>query len=178
MSALVTGAASPTPIAPPSKLADASHAERVFARLARPRVFTNGVFDLLHRGHVDGLRAARALGGALVVGLNSDASARRLAKGPGRPINGELDRACVLGALAAVDLVVIFEEPTPLALIERLRPDIYVKGGDYDVAALPEARLVARWGGRALALPYEAGVSTSAIVARILDGARAVEVAA
>jgi rfaE bifunctional protein nucleotidyltransferase chain/domain len=178
MPAPVYDAAAKTTRAPSPKLVDASQAESAFARLPRPRVFTNGVFDLLHRGHVEGLRAARALGGSLVVGLNSDASARRLGKGPGRPINPALDRACVLAALEAVDMVVIFDEPTPLALIERLRPELYVKGGDYDVGALDEARLVERWGGRALALPYRDGVSTSTIVQRIVAGARAGELVA
>jgi len=164
--------------APSPKVVDASRAAEAAARLARPLVFTNGVFDLLHRGHVNSLRAARALGGSLVVGLNSDASARRLAKGPGRPINPAPDRACVLAGLEAVDLVVLFDEPTPLALVDRLRPDVYVKGGDYDVATLAEARLVAGRGGRAFALPYEPGVSTSTIVQRILDSVRGAELVA
>lgn len=138
-------------------------------RLARPLVFTNGVFDLLHRGHVTYLAAARALGAALLVGLNSDHSARGLGKGPERPIHAQQDRACVLGALECVDAVVLFDEPTPLALIERLRPDVYVKGGDYDVEALAETRLVRSWGGRALALPFVAGFSTTGIVRRLRD---------
>jgi rfaE bifunctional protein nucleotidyltransferase chain/domain len=141
------------------------------ARLPRPLVFTNGVFDLLHRGHVSYLAAARALGAALIVGLNSDASARGLAKGPDRPLNRELDRACVLGALEAVSAVVLFDEPTPLALLAEVQPDIYVKGGDYDIEALAEATLVRSWGGRALALPFVDGYSTSAIVQRIHAGA-------
>jgi rfaE bifunctional protein nucleotidyltransferase chain/domain len=137
------------------------------AALARPLVFTNGVFDILHRGHVSYLAQARALGAALVVGLNSDASARGLGKGPGRPLNGEVDRACVLAALQSVDLVTLFDEPTPLALLRELRPDIYVKGGDYDIESLAETRLVRSWGGAAHALPFVAGYSTSALVARI-----------
>ena len=135
--------------------------------LARPWVFTNGVFDVLHRGHVSYLQAARALGGSLVVALNSDASARRLGKGPDRPLNTAQDRAFVIAALGCVDAVMIFEEDTPYELIEKLRPDIIVKGGDYDMAALPESRLVASWGGKALALPFEAGYSTSALVEKI-----------
>jgi D-glycero-beta-D-manno-heptose 1-phosphate adenylyltransferase len=138
-----------------------------WATTARPLVFTNGVFDILHRGHVSYLAAARALGAALVVGLNSDASARGLGKGPERPLNREADRACVLGALEAVDAVVLFDEPTPLALIERLRPDLYVKGGDYDIEALAETRLVRSWGGRSLALPFVDGYSTTRMVERI-----------
>ncbi len=138
------------------------------ARLPRPMVFTNGVFDILHRGHVSYLSAARALGACLVVGLNSDLSARALGKGPGRPLNSELDRACVLGALQAVDAVLLFDEPTPLALLAICRPDIYVKGGDYEIETLAETPLVRSWGGRALALPFVQGYSTTALVQRIL----------
>jgi D-glycero-beta-D-manno-heptose 1-phosphate adenylyltransferase len=134
------------------------------ARLQRPLVFTNGVFDILHRGHVSCLVAARALGASLVVALNSDASARSLGKGPDRPLNGELDRACVLGALEAVDAVILFDEPTPLAVLQRCKPEIYVKGGDYDMETIPEAALVRSWGGRALALPYISGHSTTRLV--------------
>jgi rfaE bifunctional protein nucleotidyltransferase chain/domain len=133
-------------------------------------VFTNGVFDILHRGHVSYLVAARALGAGLVVGLNSDASARGLGKGPDRPLNRELDRACVLGALEAVDAVILFDEPTPLALLAVLRPEVYVKGGDYEVERLPETPLVRSWGGRALTLPFVEGYSTTALVQRILAG--------
>ena len=137
------------------------------AQLARPMVFTNGVFDILHRGHVSYLVAARAQGASLVLGLNSDVSARGLGKGPERPLNRELDRACVLGALQAVDAVLLFDENTPLALLAALRPDIYVKGGDYDIEALPETALVRGWGGRALALPFVSGYSTTSLVQRM-----------
>jgi len=137
------------------------------ARLPRPMVFTNGVFDILHRGHVSYLAAARALGACLVVGLNSDASARGLGKGPERPLNRELDRACVLGALEAVDAVLLFDEPTPLALLAACRPDLYVKGGDYDIEALEETKWVRSWGGQARALAFVDGYSTSALVRRI-----------
>ena len=137
-------------------------------RLPRPMVFTNGVFDILHRGHVVYLSAARALGACLVVGLNSDLSARGLGKGPERPLNTELDRACVLAALQAVDAVLLFDEPTPLALLAVCRPDLYVKGGDYDIEALAETRLVRSWGGQAIALPFVQGYSTTALVQRIL----------
>jgi D-glycero-beta-D-manno-heptose 1-phosphate adenylyltransferase len=136
-------------------------------KLPRPLVFTNGVFDILHRGHVSYLHAARSLGACLVVGLNSDSSARGLGKGADRPLNGELDRACVLAALSSVDAVLLFDEATPLALIEVIRPDIYVKGGDYDIENLAETALVRSWGGRALALPFVAGYSTTALVQRI-----------
>ena len=142
--------------------------EAAMAALPRPRVFTNGVFDLLHRGHCAMLCNARRLGGSMVVGINSDASARRLGKGPGRPINTAEDRAAVLISLACVDLVFIFDEATPCALLERLRPEIYVKGADYDVAALEESRTMKRWGGRSVALPLVAGLSTSRIVERIV----------
>ena len=137
------------------------------ARLPRPLVFTNGVFDILHRGHVSCLAAARQLGASLIVGLNSDRSARGLGKGPERPLNRELDRACVVAALAAVDAVMLFDEPTPLALLEICRPDVYVKGGDYDIEPLAETALVRRWGGRAVALPFVSGYSTTALVQRI-----------
>jgi rfaE bifunctional protein nucleotidyltransferase chain/domain len=137
------------------------------ARLPRPMVFSNGVFDILHRGHVSYLTAARALGASLVIGLNSDASARGLGKGADRPLNAELDRACVLAALQAVDAVLLFDEPTPVALLALIKPDVYVKGGDYDVEALAETALVRSWGGRALALPFVDGYSTTALVRRI-----------
>jgi len=137
------------------------------AALPRPVVFTNGVFDILHRGHVEYLAAARALGASLVVGLNSDASVRLLGKGPERPLNPQDDRAAVLAALESVSLVTLFDERTPLALIERVRPDVYVKGGDYDMATLAETALVQRWGGRAVAIDFLAGRSTTALVQRI-----------
>ena len=137
------------------------------ATLPRPLVFTNGVFDVLHRGHVMYLAQARALGASLLVALNTDASARRLGKGPDRPLNNEMDRACVIAALASSSLVTWFDEDTPLALIARVRPDILVKGGDYDMDKLAETALVQSWGGRALALPFVAGYSTTALVKKI-----------
>lgn len=137
------------------------------AALPRPLVFTNGVFDVLHRGHVMYLAQARALGASLLVALNTDASARRLGKGPDRPLNNEMDRACVIAALASSSLVTWFDEDTPLELIAQVRPDILVKGGDYDMAKLPETALVRSWGGRALALPFVAGYSTTALVKKI-----------
>lgn len=143
------------------------------AALPRPLVFTNGVFDILHRGHVACLVAARALGAGLIVALNSDASARGLGKGPDRPLNRELDRAAVLGALAAVDAVMLFDEPTPLAVLARVRPELYVKGGDYDMERIPETPLVRSWGGRALALPFVDGYSTTKLVQAIRGGAGA-----
>jgi D-glycero-beta-D-manno-heptose 1-phosphate adenylyltransferase len=137
------------------------------AMLPRPMVFTNGVFDILHRGHVCYLAQARTLGACLVLGLNSDASARLLGKGPDRPLNGEADRACVLAALASVDLITWFDERTPCDLLQQIRPDLYVKGGDYDMETLEETRLVRSWGGDARAIPFVAGYSTSALVKRI-----------
>lgn len=132
-----------------------------------PVVFTNGVFDVLHRGHATYLAHARALGGSLVVALNTDASARRLGKGPDRPLNNEQDRAVVIAALQSVSLVTWFDEDTPIALIEELRPDVLVKGGDYDMGKLPEARLVEAYGGKALAIPFVEGYSTTALVKKI-----------
>ncbi len=138
-------------------------------RLARPLVFTNGVFDILHRGHVSYLDEAAQLGASLVVGVNTDASVRRLNKGPERPINAEQDRAALLAALACVDAVVLFDEDTPEALITALRPDLIVKGGDYDMEALPETALVRSWGGDALAIPFEFQRSTTALVKKLRD---------
>lgn len=137
------------------------------AALPRPLVFTNGVFDVMHRGHAIYLAQARALGASLIVALNTDASARRLGKGPDRPLNNEQDRAAMVAALGAVDLVTWFDEDTPLALIGEVRPDILVKGGDYDMRKLPETALVESWGGRALALPFVEGYSTTALVRKI-----------
>lgn len=137
------------------------------AALPRPVVFTNGVFDILHRGHVSYLAQARALGASLVIGLNSDASARRLGKGPDRPLNSEADRACVLAALESVSLVLLFDEATPVELLKLVRPQLYVKGGDYDIETLEETKWVRRWGGDALALPFVEGYSTTALVGRI-----------
>jgi D-glycero-beta-D-manno-heptose 1-phosphate adenylyltransferase len=137
------------------------------AALARPMVFTNGVFDILHRGHVSYLAQARALGASLVVGLNSDSSARGLGKGPDRPLNSEIDRACVLAALESVSLVTLFDEPTPVELLKLVRPQLYVKGGDYDIDALEETAWVRSWGGEARALSFVEGYSTSALVRRI-----------
>ena len=139
--------------------------------LAGPVVFTNGVFDVLHRGHVTYLDRARAQGGSLVVALNSDASARRLGKGPDRPLNGEIDRAMVVAALESVSLVTWFDEDTPVELLAELKPQVYVKGGDYDMRKLAETALVEGYGGRALAIPFVEGYSTTELVRRIRVGA-------
>jgi rfaE bifunctional protein nucleotidyltransferase chain/domain len=139
-------------------------------RLPRPLIFTNGVFDILHRGHVTYLDESAQLGASLVVAVNTDASARRLGKGPERPINNQEDRAAMLAALACVDAVTAFDEDTPEALIALLRPDVIVKGGDYDMEKLPETALVKSWGGRAVAVPFEFQRSTTALVSKIRDG--------
>lgn len=132
-------------------------------------VFTNGVFDLLHPGHVDVLLGARRQGDALVVGLNSDASVRRL-KGPERPVRSEAERAYVLAALSMVDAVVIFEQDTPLELIRTLRPDVLVKGGDYSEATIVGAPDVRGWGGDVVVIPLTPGQSTTAIIERLRHG--------
>lgn len=129
-------------------------------------VFTNGCFDLLHAGHVASLEAARSLGDGLVVGLNSDRSVRAL-KGPARPVIPEGDRAIVLAALECVDAVVVFDEATPEALLDILRPQIHAKGGDYRAEELPEYQLVLSWGGEVRILPLLEGRSTTSILSRI-----------
>lgn len=130
-------------------------------------VFTNGCFDLLHAGHVAYLEAARSLGDALVVGLNSDESVRGLGKGRDRPIVAEGDRAAVLGALRAVDSVVIFDEKTPVRLMREVRPAVYVKGGDYRVEDLPEAEVAEEIGAEVRIIPFEPGYSTTALIRKI-----------
>ena len=157
-------------LAPPeflSKICQRKHLAAALAGLPKPWVFTNGVFDVLHRGHVMYLAQARALGGSLIVALNTDASVRRLGKGDDRPLNPEADRAVVMASQAAVSLVTWFDDDTPEAVIGEIRPEILVKGGDYDMAKLPETALVHSWGGRALALPFVAGYSTTALVKKI-----------
>jgi rfaE bifunctional protein nucleotidyltransferase chain/domain len=134
-------------------------------------VFTNGCFDVLHRGHVEYLAAARALGDRLVVAVNDDDSVRRL-KGPSRPVNPVEDRVVVLAALESVDHVVVFGADTPVRLIERLRPEVYVKGGDYRTETLPEAPVVRSYGGEVHILPFLDGRSTTAILARAADAQR------
>ena len=144
-------------------------AEAVEWRRGRPGpvVFTNGVFDLLHPGHVELLEAARREGDSLVVGLNTDASVRRLGKGAERPLAGEQARARVLAGLAAVDCVVLFDEDTPLALIQALEPDVLVKGADYSRESIVGADWVEARGGRVVRVPLLAGYSTSALVERL-----------
>lgn len=149
------------------KLCKADDLDRRLTALPRPWVFTNGVFDVLHRGHVTYLQAARRLGASLLVAVNTDRSVRLLGKGPERPLNGEMDRALVLAALASVSLVTWFDEADPLALLERVRPDIYVKGGDYRLEDLEEARRMKTWGGTTLILPFVDGYSTTCLFQRI-----------
>ena len=135
--------------------------------LPRPQVFTNGVFDLLHVGHVTYLARARALGASLIVGVNTDASVQRLGKHPDRPINPLEERIAVLAALESVSLVVPFHEDTPLELVLQCRPDVIVKGGDYSAATTVGAAEVIGWGGRFEAIPYLPGRSTSALLEKI-----------
>lgn len=153
--------------APIDKVMDWARARAWRATLgARSLVFTNGVFDLLHPGHIDVLLGARREGEALVVGVNSDASVRRI-KGPGRPIRNERERAVVLAALGMVDAVVIFEQDTPLELIQALQPDVLVKGGDYSEATIVGADVVKSRGGRVVVVPTTPGQSTTHIVEKL-----------
>jgi D-glycero-beta-D-manno-heptose 1-phosphate adenylyltransferase len=152
------------------KICTPEQARARMSTLPGPVVFTNGVFDVLHRGHVTYLEQAHAQGGSLVLALNTDASARRLGKGPDRPLNKLEDRAAVMAALASVDVVTWFDEDTPYETIAALRPDIIVKGGDYDMSKLKEAQLVEGYGGKAFALNFVGGYSTTALVKRIRAG--------
>lgn len=150
-----------------AKIATSGTVPERIAALPRPLVFTNGVFDILHRGHVTYLDRARGLGAALVVGVNTDASARRLDKGADRPLNPLEDRLAVVAALESVSLVVAFDEDTPLTLVLACRPDIIVKGGDYTAETTVGAAEVIAWGGRFEAIPLLPGRSTTRLVARI-----------
>ena len=155
-----------------AKIRPREDAVRWRAAQAGPVVFTNGVFDLLHVGHVTVLEAARAEGGALVVGVNSDDSVRRLAKGDDRPLVPWAERARVLAALACVDCVVPFEEATPLELIRALRPDVLVKGADYALEEIVGAADVTGWGGRVVRIPLVAGKSTTDLIRRLREKER------
>jgi D-glycero-beta-D-manno-heptose 1-phosphate adenylyltransferase len=136
------------------------------AHALAPVVFTNGVFDLLHPGHIDVLRGARAEGACLMVGLNSDSSVRRL-KGPTRPVRSESERAYVLAALEHVDAVVVFDQDTPLDLVQQLQPDVIVKGGDYSPDTIVGADTVRARGGRVVVIPLTPGQSTTAIIEKL-----------
>lgn len=151
------------------KIVARSDLPQAIARLPRPRVFTNGCFDLLHRGHVAYLEEAAALGASLIVGVNSDASVRRLAKGEGRPINPLEDRMAVLAALACVSLVVPFEDDTPLVLINEIRPDHLVKGGDWTPDRIVGAKEVRAAGGQVHSIPFRFARSTTSLIRRIKD---------
>lgn len=157
-----------SPRDPAGKVHDWSGAARWRASQQGRVVFTNGVFDLLHPGHVDVLLAARRAGDALIVAVNSDDSVRRL-KGPSRPVRKEAERAYVLAAFEMVDCVVVFDQDTPLELIERLRPDVLVKGGDYTEDTIVGASQVRSWGGSVVVVPLTPGQSTTNII-RTLRG--------
>ena len=150
-----------------TKICDMSELAARAAVLPRPVVMTNGGFDILHRGHVTYLAQARSLGASLVVAVNSDASVKMLGKGDDRPINTEADRAAVLAALESVDLVVVFPDKVPLKAVELARPDIYVKGGDYNVEDLPEAKLAATWGAQTVTVSFEHERSTTALLKKV-----------
>lgn len=150
-----------------SKVCPLADLEARIAALPRPLVFTNGVFDILHRGHASYLAQAKELGASLVVGVNSDSSVKMLGKGDDRPINSEADRQALLAALASVDLTALFTEQTPVNLIAKIRPDVYVKGGDYEIDTLEETRLVKTWGGKAIAIPFLYERSTTTLLGKI-----------
>ena len=161
-----------TALAEPDFLTKIASPQEAVSRIAQlrekgPVVFTNGVFDVLHRGHATYLAQARSLGASLVVALNTDASSKRLGKGDDRPLNTLEDRVALMAALASVSLVTWFDEDTPYQIIDALRPDILVKGGDYDMATLAETQLVVSYGGRAQAIPFVWGYSTTALVQKI-----------
>ena len=152
------------------KICEPEHFRERVELLRKPRVFTNGVFDILHRGHVTYLAEARAKGQSLLVALNSDASAKRLGKAGDRPINRIEDRMAVVAALQSVDLVTWFEDDTPLALILACRPEILVKGGDWKPEAMVGAKEVSGWGGSAHSIPFQHEKSTSSLLERIRRG--------
>jgi D-glycero-beta-D-manno-heptose 1-phosphate adenylyltransferase len=149
------------------KLCPAGELAARAAALPRPLVFTNGCFDVLHRGHVTYLAQARALGAALIVGVNSDASVKRQGKGDDRPINSEQDRMTVLAALESVSLVVLFDEDTPLNLILSCRPDVLAKGGDWKIPDIVGAKEVMGWGGTVHSIPFLHERSTTALLKKI-----------
>ena len=154
-----------------SKVAEASKLESYLAGLPRPLVFTNGCFDILHRGHVCYLEQARNLGACLVVGVNTDASVRQQGKGNARPVNTLDDRMAVLAALESVDLVTAFDEDTPLQLIEQIRPDHLVKGGDWEPADIVGGSEVTGWGGHVHSIPFAFERSTTDLFRKIQESA-------
>jgi rfaE bifunctional protein nucleotidyltransferase chain/domain len=150
-----------------SKIATLASLTEHLAQLPHPLVFTNGCFDILHRGHVTYLAQARALGASLIVGVNSDDSVRRLGKGDDRPINPLANRMAVLAALTAVDVVVAFDEDTPLRLIHAIHPEVLVKGGDWAVANMVGGADVLGWGGEVYSIPFLYNTSTTAMLTQI-----------
>lgn len=152
------------------KLTSRAELRARIAALPQPVVLTNGVFDILHRGHVTYLAQAREEGASLVVAVNTDASVKRLGKGDDRPINTCADRMAVLAALEAVSLVVEFDEDTALEVVQEGRPNIYVKGGDYQMDAIPEGQAVLAYGGKVVAIPFEHDRSTSKLLSRVRQG--------
>jgi rfaE bifunctional protein nucleotidyltransferase chain/domain len=146
---------------------DSAHLQELLAHLPKPIVMTNGVFDILHRGHVTYLARARALGASLVVAVNTDASVKRLGKGEERPINTCADRLAVLAALEAVDLVLAFDEDTALEAVLKVKPDVYVKGGDYQMHEIPEGQAVLAYGGKVQAIAFEHDRSTTKLLAKV-----------
>jgi rfaE bifunctional protein nucleotidyltransferase chain/domain len=150
-----------------NKLSNCASLQERVAALAKPVVMTNGVFDILHRGHVTYLAQARALGGSLVVAVNTDASVKRLGKGDDRPVNVCVDRMAVLAALESVSLVVDFDNDTALQMVELAHPDIYVKGGDYEMNSIPEGQAVLAYGGQAVAIDFEHDRSTSKLLEKV-----------
>lgn len=148
-------------------VADASDLPRRLAALPRPLVFTNGCFDILHRGHIAYLEEAAQLGASLLVAVNTDASVQRLQKGPERPLNPLADRMAVLAALESVSLVSWFDEDTPLSLILSCKPEVLVKGGDWPVEKIVGANEVLAWGGKAVSIPFRFERSTTAVINKI-----------
>jgi rfaE bifunctional protein nucleotidyltransferase chain/domain len=153
-----------------NKICPRSELKQRIAALPKPVVLTNGVFDILHRGHVTYLAQARALGASLVVAANTDASVRRLGKGDDRPLNSAADRMAVLAALESVSLVVEFDEDTALEVVQEARPQIYAKGGDYDMTAIPEGRAVLAYGGQAVAIDFAHDRSTTKLLSKVRAG--------
>lgn len=149
------------------KLCSRAELKERIARLPKPVVLTNGVFDILHRGHVTYLAQAREQGASLVVAVNTDASVRRLGKGDDRPVNTCEDRMAILAALESVAMVVPFDEDTALEVVQEARPDVYVKGGDYDMTAIPEGKAVIAYGGRAIAIDFEHDRSTTKLLSKV-----------
>jgi D-glycero-beta-D-manno-heptose 1-phosphate adenylyltransferase len=153
------------------KICTRAELQQRVAQLPKPVVLTNGVFDILHRGHVTYLAQARDQGASLVVAVNTDASVKRLGKGDDRPINACDDRMAILAALEAVSMVVPFDEDTALEVVQQARPDVYVKGGDYDMTAIPEGKAVIAYGGRAIAIDFEHDRSTSKLLSKVRKAA-------